>query len=170
MKCFANQGGIKKKKFNLWHKKTDITLKSAIQVWKLENTRQWGVTFERKRRRLVKDRQRKHKSWTSDNEKRQKDGGSKVRRAACNSTLWLRSGSVYVPSLWPPRHTEKPFRVCSVEQMLYRAEHAWPDQQCKIASYYHAFKARLLTPLKFSMKNQQPNSTIPAPNIKLWLI
>lgn len=64
-------------------------------------------------------------------------------------------------------HTEKPFTVCLVEQTLYRVEHVWPVCRCKITLSYHMFKAPLLSPLKFSVENQQPNSIIPGWSVGL---
>ena len=54
--------------------------------------------------------------------------------------------------------------------MLFRAEHAWLVWRCKITLCYRTFKAPLLSPLKFSMENQKPNSRIPGWSVKLRLI
>lgn len=40
--------------------------------------------------------------------------------------------------------------------MLYRVEHAWLVWLCKIKLSHYTFKAPLLSPLEFSMENQQP--------------
>lgn len=67
-------------------------------------------------------------------------------------------------------HTEKPFTVCLVEQMLHRAEHAWLVWRCKITLSHQMLQAQLLSPLKSSMENQQPNSRIPCWSVKLSLL
>lgn len=40
--------------------------------------------------------------------------------------------------------------------MLYRAEHAWLVWRCKITLSHQMLQAQLLSPLRFSMENQQP--------------
>lgn len=75
-----------------------------------------------------------------------------------------------VPSPWPFLPYWKAIQSLLVEQMLYRAEHAWLVWWCKVTLSHQMLQAQLLSPLKFSMENQKPNSQIPGWSVKLRLI
>lgn len=75
-----------------------------------------------------------------------------------------------VPSPWPFLPYWKAIQSLLVEQMLYRAEHAWLVWQCKVTLSHQMLQTQLLSPLKFSMENQKPNSQIPRWSVNLRLI
>lgn len=75
-----------------------------------------------------------------------------------------------VSSPWPFLPYWKAIQTLLVEQMLYRAEQAWLVWQCKVTLSHQMLQAQLLSPLKFSMENQKPNSQIPGWSVNLRLI
>lgn len=75
-----------------------------------------------------------------------------------------------VPSPWPLLPYWKAIQSLLVEQMLYRAEHAWLVWQCKVTLSHQMLQAQLLSPLKFSIENQKANSKIPGWSVNLRLI
>lgn len=75
-----------------------------------------------------------------------------------------------VPSPWPFLPYWKAIQSLLVEQMLYRAEHAWLVWQCKVTLSHQMLQTQLLSPLTFSMENQKPNSQIPRWSVNLRLI